>query len=177
MCSLAPKYQPLGPLRPRFGPSCCATGPFLSTDSRLRYFFSSLWACLSAQISFGVSKIYQIGLSWSRLIQEDHLWAKSPTASVWHGGGSRTHPRIAPNPVVVSAEVRSDQLAARAQGARGIHPGKCAFSVLRGHDTTKFCALATRPVVLRAMRPGLLRTSTISAARVLSVKPPCMRRA
>ena len=38
VCSLAPRYQQLGPLRPRFGPSCCATRPFLSTDSRLRYF-------------------------------------------------------------------------------------------------------------------------------------------
>ena len=89
-------------------------------------------------------------------------------------GNLRARPRIAPNPVVVSAEVRSDQLAARAQGARGIHSGKCAFSVLRGHDTTKFCALATRPVMLRAMRPGLLVTSDISAVRVLSVQPrPC----
>ena len=39
VCSLAPRYQPLGPVRPRFGASCCATGPCLSTISRLRYFF------------------------------------------------------------------------------------------------------------------------------------------
>ena len=177
MCSLAPRYQPLGPLRPRFGPSCCATEPSLSTISRLRYFFSSLWTCLSAQISFGASKIDQIGLSWPRLIWAGRLWARSITASERHGGGLRTRSRIASNRVVVSAEVRPDQLALRAQGARGIHSGKCAFSVHQSHDTTEFCAFATRPVMLRAMRPGLLRTSDISAARVFSVKIPSLLRA
>ena len=177
MCSLAPRYQPPGPVRPRFGPTCCATRPFLSTISRLRYFFSSLWACLSAQISFGASKIDQVGIAWSRLIWAGRLWARSITASERHGGGLRTRSRVASNRVVVPAEVRPDQLALRAQGARGIHSGKCAFSVHQSPDTTKFCALATRPVMLRAMRPGLLRTSNISAVRVYSVQPPTMLRA
>ena len=177
MCPLAPRYQPLGPVRPRFGPSCCATRPFLSTDSRLRYFFSSLWTCLSAQMSCGASKIDQPGLSWSRLILAGRLWARSITVSERHGGELRARPRVAPSSVVGSAVVRSDQLAPCAQGAPSIRSGKCAFSVLRGHDATEFCALATRPVMLRAMRPGLLRTSNISAVRAYSVQPPSMLRA
>ena len=177
MCSLAPRYRPLGPVRPRFGPPCRATGPFSSTISRLRYFFSSLWTCLSAQISFGDSKIDQIGLSWSRLIWAGGLRARSIIVSERYGRALRIRSRVAPNPVVVTAEVRADQLAARAQSARGIHSGKCAFSVLRGHDTTEFCAFATRPVMLRAMRPGLLRTPAGSAVRAYSAQPPSLLRA